>query len=49
MCISCKTTPLKFDQQFFSFGQKSIAVFGINGLSKIRFTVNCCLSRDNIK
>ena len=20
----------------------------INGLSKIRFTVNCCLSRDNI-
>ena len=27
MCISCKTPPLKFNQQIYSFGQKSTAVF----------------------
>ena len=27
MCISCKTTPLKFNQQIYFFGQKSMTVF----------------------
>ena len=27
MCINCKTKPLKFNQQIYSFGQKLIAVF----------------------
>ena len=27
MCISCKITPLKFNQQIYSFGQKLTAVF----------------------
>ena len=27
MCISCKIIPLKFNQQIYSFGQKSTAVF----------------------